>query len=220
MSAAPVINLRFNRDGSATGDPGQSALRRAHLHDLERIDADVSSWRTGVEGWARNNVFVALAVFLFRAIRTLLWTLILAPATAFIDPLGTAAALTITPLIQTALVVVAITFAVGKWLGLDRVMDRISDNYADGYSAANWVSLGGGSNPTGTLMMAAKPPSCSPVRLCSVRRRSPRYSELAPSSKDEVCCDSGVCKAPNPLTSHPMRRLSPHHGAPGGRPAR
>ena len=91
--------------------------------------------------FARTNVVFALIVYLLRSLRTFVWTLIFSPATVFTDPLGTAAALVIGPVVTGGVAICCMVFWIGGKLRLGKVIDWASDKWTDGYSMPNWVSL-------------------------------------------------------------------------------
>lgn len=140
MDGVPSIHLRFNRDGTCTGDPGEPQVRSNHVHDLERIQKDLSSWRVDAKNLSRTNVVVALLVFLFRSLRNWIWTLLLAPATIFTDPLGTLTSAAVFPVVNIGVALCCLVFWIGGKIGLGRLIDLIGATYADGYSMPNWVS--------------------------------------------------------------------------------
>lgn len=134
----PHFQLRFV-NGVAQGDPAEREVRVSHRQDLERISSDLSSWRVDLKNLGRTNVVFALSVFLFRSLRNFVWTLVLSPATIFIDPIGTIAALITFSVVNIGVALCCVVFWLGGKLGLNRVIDRASDKWAQGYSMPNWV---------------------------------------------------------------------------------
>lgn len=126
MSRVPRVKLYY--------DP---TLVANHLDQVRSLS---QASHVAVDSRAKVSVVSAFDTFLLRTARDLAWTLLLAPATVFVDPVGTIAAALLWPVINTALAVVCAAFWLGGKVGLGRVIDDIGATWASGYSVPNWVS--------------------------------------------------------------------------------
>ncbi|GAA5992233.1 hypothetical protein JCM10908_001831 [Rhodotorula pacifica] len=179
----PQFQLRLV-DGVLRGDPADAQARTSHRQDLERISTDLASWRVDLQNLARTNVVFALIIFLLRTVRNFFWTLVLSPATIFIDPLGTLASLIIFPVVNVGVALCCVVFWLGGKIGLNKIIDWASDKWAQGYSMPNWPSQDLFGPQTIVALQASRPilqgdvPTTEPQTVAS-QDDNPDFTRLA-----------------------------------------
>ncbi|GAA6018068.1 hypothetical protein JCM10207_006070 [Rhodosporidiobolus poonsookiae] len=134
VSSDPSKRSAFDGGDSSTGD---TAPVKQHLEDLKKISGR-ASLKLSLTYWARRSTPISFVFFLYKNIVQWLFTLALAPATAFTDPTGTVAALTIYPLVWSGLFVAVAVFWVAGLLGGQKIITWMSNKWANGYSIVNW----------------------------------------------------------------------------------
>ncbi|GAA6052174.1 hypothetical protein JCM3770_001255 [Rhodotorula araucariae] len=123
---------------SSSDTAGSTSPAHAHVEDLGRICKAQGESRS-VSSWARRNIVIAFFLYVVKNIRTFVWTLAVAPASFFTDPLSTVATLIIYPVITVGLGVAVAVLYFGSLLGLGRVFKRLGNRYANGWSLVNWA---------------------------------------------------------------------------------
>ncbi|GAA5968429.1 hypothetical protein JCM11641_007633 [Rhodosporidiobolus odoratus] len=131
----PLVNSPIDRRAPFSG-PSDSPGRQ-HLEDLRRL-SHPSTWRASFTYWAKRSTPVSFILFVWQTLAGWGWTLVLTPGTVFADPLGTAAALIVYPVVWTFLGLAVFVFWLASLVGGQGIIEWIGNEYANGYSMVNW----------------------------------------------------------------------------------
>ncbi|KAK4052704.1 hypothetical protein OIV83_001991 [Microbotryomycetes sp. JL201] len=111
------------------------AIRTKEL-ELQAVTA--RSWTASLRQAAEYSTLISLVRFIFKNVASWIKTLILAPATIFLDPLSTGMALVVWPFVFFGLFIETLVLRVVMSIGGRWAIHQISETWCERYSVVNW----------------------------------------------------------------------------------